>query len=282
VRARRQGGRGASRLMAIALCLGLAAASSGAAETEPRPAAPGGETTESMVVWLPDHEILFAGNVVGALFGHIPNLVTIRGDRYRDALQVVETIDRLIALSPRLVLYGRHEPIEGRERIREELLAIRNAVQYVHDRTVEAMNAGKDVFTAMREIRLPPELEVGEGYGKVDWDVRAIWENYMGWFHQRSTTELYPVPPDAVYPDLAELAGGPDAVAKRARETLEAGRAVEAIHLVEVALSVEPAHAEALRVGIDAHRALDARSENFWLSSWLRHQVEKLEAKQAG
>lgn len=240
-------------------------------------AVPGGETVESMVVWLPDHEILLSGNVVGALFGHIPNLVTIRGDRYRDALQVIETIDRVIALEPKLILYGRHAPIEGKARIREELEAIKGAVRFVHDRTVEYMVAGKDVFTAMREIELPPELEVGQGYGKVDWDVRAIWENYMGWFHQRSTTELYPVPPESVYPDLVELAGGPDVVAARAREKLDAGQAVEAIHLVEAALSVAPGHTSAIRVGIDAHRALDAKSENFWLSAWLRHQAERLE-----
>ncbi len=145
----------------------------------------------------------------------------------------------------------------------------------MHDRTVEYMNAGKDVYTAMREIALPPELEVGQGYGKVDWDVRAIWENYMGWFHQLSTTELYPTPARSVYADLAKLAG-PDAVAKLAREKLAAGDAVEAVHLVEVVLAADAEHAEALDVGIAAHEALDAESENFWLSSWLRHQARQL------
>ena len=31
---------------------------------------------------------LFSGNLFGPLFGHVPNLVTIRGDRYRDALDL--------------------------------------------------------------------------------------------------------------------------------------------------------------------------------------------------
>ena len=43
---------------------------------------PGGETTDSMVIWLPDHEVCFCGNLFSALFGHFPNLVTVRGDRY--------------------------------------------------------------------------------------------------------------------------------------------------------------------------------------------------------
>jgi alkyl sulfatase BDS1-like metallo-beta-lactamase superfamily hydrolase len=239
-------------------------------------ATPGGETTESMVVWLPQHGILFTGNVFGALWGHIPNLVTIRGDRYRDALTVVSTIEKVMALEPRLVLYGHHEPIEGRELIREELLRLRDAVQYVHDRTVECMNDGQDVWTAMREIELPPDLEVGQGYGKVSWDVRAIWENYLGWFHHHSTTELYPSPPWAAHADLAELAGGPDPIAARARERLEGGDAVLAIRLAEVALAAAPKHRGALQVSLDAHRALESESGNFWLLSWLRDQIERL------
>ena len=40
---------------------------------------PGGETIDSTVVWLPDRGIAFVGNVFSALFGHFPNLVTLRG-----------------------------------------------------------------------------------------------------------------------------------------------------------------------------------------------------------
>jgi alkyl sulfatase BDS1-like metallo-beta-lactamase superfamily hydrolase len=240
---------------------------------------PGGETTESMVVWLPQHGILFSGNVFGALWGHIPNLVTIRGDRYRDALVVIDTIDRVLALEPELILYGHHDPIKGKDLIRSELERLRGAMQYVHDRTVEYMHAGKDVWTAMREIELPQELEVGEGYGKVSWDVRAIWENYLGWFHQRSTTELYATPSWIIYPDLVELAGGPDAVAKRAREKIEAGAPIEAIHLAEVALAAAPEHQAALEVSLEAHRKLEPESDNFWLLSWLRNQMRLLREK---
>jgi glyoxylase-like metal-dependent hydrolase (beta-lactamase superfamily II) len=36
----------------------------------------GGETTDSLVVWLPDERTVFTGNLTGPLFGHIPNLYT--------------------------------------------------------------------------------------------------------------------------------------------------------------------------------------------------------------
>jgi alkyl sulfatase BDS1-like metallo-beta-lactamase superfamily hydrolase len=237
---------------------------------------PGGETTDSMVVWLPQHGICFTGNLFSALFGHFPNLVTIRGDRYREALRFIESLDRVLALEPELLLVGHHGPVKGRELIRFELQRLRGAVEYVHDETVRGMNEGKDVWTLMREIELPPELEVGQGYGKVAWSVRAIWESYAGWFHHRSTTELYAAPPANVYPDLVELAGGADAVAERAREKLEAGAPLEAIHLAEVALAAEPSNRGALDTSLAAHERLEAESENFWLTSWIRRQIAAL------
>ena len=229
-----------------------------------------------MVIWLPQHRICFCGNLFSALFGHIPNLVTIRGDHYRDALRFVESLDRVLALEPDLLLVGHHDPVAGRDLIRAELQRLRGAVLYVHDETVRGMNEGKDVHTLMREIQLPPELEVGQGYGKVSWCVRAIWENYAGWFHHHSTTELYSVPPWSVHPDLVQLAGGPDAVAQRAREKLGAGKTEEAIHLAEVALAADAGHRGALEVCLRAHERLEAASENFWLTSWLRKRIAAL------
>lgn len=184
----------------------------------------------------------------------------------------------MLALRPTMLLPGHHGAIIGEDTIREELTRLRDAVRYVHDETVRGMNHGKDIHTLMREIRLPPELEVGEGYGKVSWSVRAIWENYAGWFHHSSTTELYDVPASAVHPDLVELAGGADVVAARAAERLTAGTPVEAVHLAEAALHASPANLAALEVMVSAHEMLEENSENFWLTQWLRKQLGDLRA----
>src|SRR5262249_4015990 len=118
---------------------------------------PGGETTDSLVVWLPDERICLCGNTFGPVFGHIPNLVTIRGDRYRDALTAVAAVERVRDLQSELLVTGHFGPIAGAELINAELTRLRNAIQYIHDQTVAGMNAGKDVRTLMREIVLPAE-----------------------------------------------------------------------------------------------------------------------------
>ncbi len=238
-------------------------------------AAPGGETTDSLVIWLPEEGVCLCGNVFGALFGHIPNLVTMRGDRYRDALTVIESIERVRELGAEVLLTGHFGPITGKDRITSELTRLRDAVAYIHDQTVAGMNAGKDVYTLMREVVLPPELEVGEGYGTVRWNVRAIWENYAGWFHHRSTTELYPAAPDVVSADLVELAGTEDIV-RRARTLLRDGDPLRAIYLAEIVHYVHPHNQEAKQVLIGAHEQLLTASTNFWEAAWLRKQIAEL------
>ena len=239
---------------------------------------PGGETSDSLVVWLPEERMCFSGNLFSALFGHFPNLATIRGDHTRDALAFIASLDRVLALGPELLLVGHHGPVEGADSIRAELLRLREAVRYVHDETVKGMNEGADVTSLMREIELPPHLEVGQGYGKVSWGVRAIWEFYAGWFHHRSTTELYSVPAWQAYPELLALSGGPDRVAAAARARLAAGEPLLALHLCEVVFGSHPKHRRALAVSVDAHRQLEERSVNFWETSWLRRQGERLRA----
>jgi len=234
---------------------------------------PGGETTDSLVVWLPAQGVAFSGNMLGPLYRNVPNLYTVRGDKLRSALRYVESVDRLRALRPEVLVTGHGDPIRGTERIHADLTRMRDAVLWVHDQTVAGMNAGTDLFTLMREIQPPPELELGEGHGKVMWNVRAIWEEYSGWFRYESTTELYPVPPRAVHRDLVELAGGPDALAARAASRLAADQPLEALHLTDVALAAVPDCRKAREVALAAHERLLERggaenlSENRWLES---------------
>jgi alkyl sulfatase BDS1-like metallo-beta-lactamase superfamily hydrolase len=246
-------------------------------------AVPGGECLDGLAVWLPDERVVFTGYLTGPMWGNLPNLSTIRGDRLRSATTFVESADRVLALQPDLLVTG-EGPVEGAARIQRELGRIRDAVQWIHDRTVEGMNAGKDVHTLMGEITLPPELEVGQQRGRVAWLVRAVWEEYSNWFRGRSTTELYHVPEQAIRGELAELAGGPDVLAARAQAHLDAGRPLEALHFTDIALAVDPGHSGALAVQCDALVELIDRSggESFdelrWLETELAQARERLGA----
>jgi alkyl sulfatase BDS1-like metallo-beta-lactamase superfamily hydrolase len=236
---------------------------------------PGGETTDALVVWLPENRTLFSGNLFGPLFGHVPNLMTIRGDRYRDPILYIESLNTVLDYGPQRLITGHFDPIEGADRIAEEVTAMRDAMRAVHDRTAELMNSGADIHTAMRDVKVPEHLDIGEGYGKTSWNVRAIWEMYTGWFRHRSTTELYGVPPDSVAADVVSAAGA-DALVDAARAHVTAGRPVQAVHLTDLVLAAQPLHAGARALAADAHEAMLAGTENFWEKAWLTKSINEL------
>jgi len=91
------------------------------------------------------------------------------------------------------VLNGHGEPIVGNAEITRRLTRYRDAIQYVHDETVKGMNAGKDVFSLMQEIKLPPKYDLTEIFGKVSWSVRGIYEGYAGWY-AGNPTSMYEIP----------------------------------------------------------------------------------------
>ncbi len=243
-------------------------------------ACPGGETVDSCVVWLPQHKILFSGNTFGPLFPHFPNINTVRGDKYRYLNPYLDTLARIRSLEPDIMITGHFEPIVGKALIRESLSRLEGAVQYVHSETLKGMNAGVDIYTLMRDIRIPEQYRVGEGYGKISWAVRTIWESYMGWFKAQSTTELYPTQSRDIYAELAELAGI-ERVVNLGSSKLTVDNPEAALHLAEVALAKDPLHKDALQLALNTHYALLDRSKstNFWETGWLKYQIEQLEQR---
>jgi alkyl sulfatase BDS1-like metallo-beta-lactamase superfamily hydrolase len=240
--------------------------------------APGGETRSALIVWLPDERIALVGNLFGPIFGNQPNLNTLRGDKPRSALQFIHSVQQLRALEPELVLTG-HESIRGAEHIARAVTRVIDCVQWIHDRTVEGMNAGIGLRRLMREVQPPPELALTEEYGKTAWNVRAIWHEYTGWFDpDRGTTELYGVPQTSVAPALAELAGGAARIALRARDFATRGEPLEALHLLDVALAADPSLDLAREVKRQALQILleQTGGTNLWERMWIAAELRAL------
>jgi alkyl sulfatase BDS1-like metallo-beta-lactamase superfamily hydrolase len=245
-----------------------------------------GETPDHLTIWLPAYKVAFIGdNYAGAGIPEpmsFPNIYAIRGTKPRPALDWIKSIDTVLALKPEVVLNGHGDPIFGQGEITRRLTRYRDAIQYVHDETVKGMNAGKDVYTLMQEIKLPASYNLSEIFGKVSWSVRGIYDGYAGWF-DGNPSSMYEVPPSSVYPDLVKLAGGPDAVVHLALDKLAAGKPVEALHLTDVVLAYDSNNAAALNARIKALENLREHCENFiedgWLQYGIRKAKEKLDAK---
>jgi alkyl sulfatase BDS1-like metallo-beta-lactamase superfamily hydrolase len=246
-----------------------------------------GETPDHLTVWIPAYKVAFIGdNYAGAGMPEpmsFPNLYAIRGTKPRWALDWIHSIDKVLSLKPEVVLNGHGDPIFGNEEITRRLTRYRDAVQYVHDEVVKGMNSGKDVFTLMQEITLPAKFNLSESFGKVSWSVRGIYDGYAGWF-DTNPASMYELPSSSVYPDLVKLAGGPEAIVRLAMKKLETGKAVETLHLTDVALAYDPRNSGALEARLKALEYLEQHCYNFVEDGWLQYGIrttkEKLGSKQ--
>ena len=241
-----------------------------------------GETPDHLTVWVPKYKVAFIGdNYDGAGIPEpmsIPNIYTLRGTRPRPALDWIKSIDKILALKPELVLMGHGEPIVGNAEITKRLTRFRDAIQYVHDEVVKGMNAGKDVFTLMQEIKLPASFGLSEVFGKVSWDVRGIYDGYAGWFDTNPAT-MYEQPPSSVYPDIVKLAGGAEPLVQLALEKLAAGKPVETLHLTDVVLAYDKQNSPALDARLKALEYLKERCENYIEDGWLEYGIRKTKEK---
>jgi alkyl sulfatase BDS1-like metallo-beta-lactamase superfamily hydrolase len=232
-----------------------------------------GETPDHLTVWIPKLRAAFVGD---NYYESFPNLYTLRGTRPRWALDYVKSLNRVLALEPEILLPSHGQAIRGRAEVRARLTKYRDAILYVHDATVKGMNDGKDVVTLMREIKLPPALDVGESYGKLSWSIRGIYEGYVGWFDGNVSTMFGSG--SQAYGEIVKLAGGPNAVAARARELADSDP-VQALYLTDMALASDAAHRPALEARLKALQALDARSDNSNERGWLAAGIREVETK---
>ena len=206
------------------------------------------------------------------MYDSFPNMYTLRGTPPRWPLEYIAALDEVLALQPEIVLPGHGLPTVGRDKIVERIKKYRDAIHYVHDATVKGMNEGKDVYTLMREVKLPPELDMGEAYGKVSWSVRGIYEGYVGWFDMNPAT-MYSESPNVADAELVELAGGAAVVAAKARELVDADEAVRTLRMADAAIAQEPTSRQALEAKLYALGALQKKSRNGLEHGWLAYGI---------
>jgi len=234
-----------------------------------------GETLDSIAVWLPEERVVFTGNWAGAIHGALPNFYTARGDRQRSVPGWLTQCRDIVAQEPELLITGHEQPIEGKAQIRSDLMKVHDAVRYLHDETVKGMDAGMTVPDMMQQIRLPDHLTPRDGRCPPHWIVRAVYEEYAGWFRHERTSELYPTPQSAIWPDVVAAMGGAEQVALKAKDELDGANSERALHFIEMAVAVAPSNQLVRQIELTVLEALADQTEGriFDLLGWLEGRI---------
>jgi len=230
-----------------------------------------GETPDHVAIWLPDKRVLISGD---NYYHSFPNLYAIRGTPTRDVLQWVASLDVMRALEPAFLVPGHTLPVSGENEIHARLTDYRDAIQYVHDQTLRAMNEGRLPDEIVESVQLPKTLAsrpwLAEHYGRVDWSVRGIFAGYLGWFGG-DAADLSPLTRKARAEHMRTLAGGSEQLRDQAAAALDNGDARWALELAGYLLGLGELTGEASQLRASALRELaaaetSANGRNYYLT----------------
>ena len=114
-----------------------------------------GETDDQIAVFWPKHNALLGTD---NLYKAFPNLYAIRGTPFRSLKQWYESLDKMRRLDSDYFVMSHHEPLIGKDLIRNKMMVYRDAIQLVHDQTVRFINAGLHPDEIAARIALPKHL----------------------------------------------------------------------------------------------------------------------------
>lgn len=238
-----------------------------------------GETDDQIVVWLPEKRILVAAD---NYYKSFPNLYTIRGQSYRDPVVWARSLERMRALQAEIMIPCHTRPVFGAERVNEILADYRDAIQFVHDQTVRWINRGLQPDEIVEKVKLPDHLAskpyLREYYGTVAWSVKNICNGYLGWFGGNAT-DLNPLPIRERAEAMARLAGGRTALLEHAEGALEKGDHQWVLVLADACLALEPGDERAVKVKVEALRALGRNQGNANARNYYFTQAMETEGK---
>ena len=177
-----------------------------------------GETQDIIIVSLPRKKVLIE---IGIMYEAFPALTTMRGSGQRNPLDYVHSLKLCRSLNPEylVAIHGPNPVTTGEANVRQYLTNFSDAIQFMHDQTVQYLNRGFTPGEIMDLLVLPPHLAASpylqETYGGKDWDIYHIFRFYRG-YYSGEVRDLFPQSPLSEAQLSAELAGSVDALADKA------------------------------------------------------------------
>src|SRR3954471_16618572 len=193
-----------------------------------------GETDDHLYAWLPDRGVLFCADY---FTWSLPNAGNPqKAQRY--PVEWAVALRSMAALGAELGVPRHRPPLFGADVVRRVLGETADALESLIDQVLERMNAGAGLDEVLHAVSLPAPLRerpyLRSAYDDEQFVVRAIWRTFGGWW-DGDPASLKPAPTTALAAELAQLAGGAQRLAERARELADAGDLRLATHLARLA-----------------------------------------------
>jgi glyoxylase-like metal-dependent hydrolase (beta-lactamase superfamily II) len=193
-----------------------------------------GETDDHLWAWLPERKTLMTGDFLIWNFPNAGNPQKVQ----RYPIEWAAALRAMIDKGPELLLPAHGLPIEGRERVARVLDDVATALENLVADVVAMMNTGETLDTIIHTVKVPAETlakpYLRPLYDEPEFVVRGIWRQFGGWW-DGAASRLKPSPDAHLASTLAQLAGGADAVLRRAEAAASEGDLRLACHLADLA-----------------------------------------------
>lgn len=235
-----------------------------------------GETPDHMVIWYPEHKILFCGDNFYRAF---PNLYAIRGTAYRDFDAWADSLELLMEFNAEVLAPGHTKAVIGANNIQEVLSDYRDAIRHVLDETRNGMDAGLTIDQLAHSVKLPENLaqkpHLREYFGRVDWAVRAYFVGTIGWF-DGNPTSLNTLAPSEEAKRFVKLAGGVDAVLEAAKQAHIDDDHQWALQLIDRLIYLDETNSEATKTKAEILKVYAEKQINCCARHYYIHSAKDL------
>lgn len=239
---------------------------------------PGTEAPVEMNTWLPKFKALWmAENTTSTMH----NVLTPRGAFVRDSLAWSKFINETIHLfgdKVEVKFQSHHWPKWGKDTVNDYLSKQRDLYKFIHDGSVNLMNQGYTGEEISEMIKLPPSLESfwpGRGYyGTLQFNSRAVYQRYMGWY-DGNPSNLNNLPPVEAAKKYVRYMGGSEAVIKLAKEDFAKGEYRWTATVLKHVVFADPENKTAKELLADVYEQLAYQAESGpWRSIYLQGAYE--------
>lgn len=236
-----------------------------------------GDTRDSLIVHFPDLDLVVHNT---GLLPVLAPLATLRGEYYRDPVDLITGIDKLRQIKAPYMIPSHGSPITDGEAGYDIATAHRDAYSYIYSQSIRAINRGLSPDEMASTIRLPPHLAnhpwLTPTYVDNEYNVRAQYSGLVGWFSGESA-DLHP-PADAEVGDfMLEGFGDSDKVISLARRAFDEKKYNLTAKILTFVLASEPENQAARQLKADALRAMAQSTKSMQTRNYMLTQALDLE-----
>lgn len=227
--------------------------------------APDTEAPAEMTIYFPQFRVF---NSAELACDTLHNLYTLRGAKVRDANHWAYYLNEAIAMygdRTDVVIAQHNWPKWGQEQVLAFLAAQRDMYKFIHDQTLRLMNHGYTATEIAEMLELPPALRhqwfLRGYYGTVSHNVKAVYQQYLGWY-DANPANLQPLPPADAARQYVAYMGGADAVMALAREDFDQGNYRWVAEVMNRVVFADSENATARHLQADALEQLGYQAES--------------------